>query len=77
MSLILLPFIFVSLVIAAPSPSGTFDVLSLNVAGLPEILNKNGQANKTASAMQMGQILSQQNYGVVHVQEVYFPFLSR
>jgi hypothetical protein len=27
---------------AASAPSGTFDVLSMNVAGLPEILNGNG-----------------------------------
>src|SRR5437762_11614486 len=63
-----LVFTITSFVLAAPS--GTFDVLSLNVAGLPAFLNANGQANKTSSALQMGQILGRQNYSVIHLQEV-------
>jgi len=50
--------------------TATFDVLSLNVAGLPQIINNNGQSNKSASAMLMGQVLSSRNYSVIHLQEV-------
>jgi len=33
---------------AASAASGTFDVLSMNVAGLPEILNGNGRPSRDA-----------------------------
>ncbi|CAE6520906.1 unnamed protein product [Rhizoctonia solani] len=64
---------------AAPTPglkarasaaSGTFNILSMNVAGLPEILNGNGESgDKTTNTMLIGQDFAQYNYGVIHVQE--------
>ena len=54
--------------------AGTFDVLSINVAGLPWILNSNGETgNKTANAELLGKIFSQQNYSVIHCEEVSPP----
>ncbi|KAG9103717.1 hypothetical protein FRC07_009939 [Ceratobasidium sp. 392] len=51
----------------APTASGTFNVLSMNVAGLPEILNGNGQSgDKTTNTMLIGQDFAKYNYGVVH-----------
>ncbi|KAG9103504.1 hypothetical protein FRC07_009977 [Ceratobasidium sp. 392] len=58
------------LVKRAPTASGTFNVLSMNVAGLPEILNGNGQSgDKTTNTMLIGQDFAKYNYGVIHVQE--------
>ena len=37
--------------------SGTFNILSMNVAGLPEILNGNGESgDKTTNTMLIGQV---------------------
>ncbi|KAI0637752.1 mannose-binding lectin [Trametes polyzona] len=56
--------------LAASAASGTFNVLSMNVAGLPEILNSNGEAgDKTTNTMIIGQDLSKYNYSLIHVQE--------
>lgn len=38
--------------------SGTFNVLSMNVAGLPAILNNNGITNKTGAANDIGITMS-------------------
>lgn len=44
-------------VYAASAASGTFNVLSMNVAGLPEILNGNGESgDKTTNTMIIGQV---------------------
>ncbi len=43
--------------LAASAASGTFNVLSMNVAGLPEILNSNGESgDKTSNTMVIGQV---------------------
>lgn len=43
--------------LAASAASGTFNVLSMNVAGLPEILNSNGESgDKTTNTMVIGQV---------------------
>lgn len=65
--------------LAAPTPeldkrvsaaSGSFNVLSMNVAGLPEILNGNGESgDKTDNTKQIGQYFAQYKYDVIHVQE--------
>ncbi|CEL51929.1 putative protein Rv0888/MT0911 OS=Mycobacterium tuberculosis GN=Rv0888 PE=4 SV=1 [Rhizoctonia solani AG-1 IB] len=42
----------------------------MNVAGLPEILNGNGESgDKTTNTMLIGQDFAKYNYGVIHVQE--------
>ena len=43
---------------AAAQTSGTFNVLSMNVAGLPAILNGNGEGDKTANTQQIGEDFS-------------------
>ncbi|KAB5596424.1 Endonuclease/exonuclease/phosphatase family protein [Ceratobasidium theobromae] len=54
----------------ASAASGAFNVLSMNVAGLPEILNSNGESgDKTTNTMLIGQDFAKYNYGVIHVQE--------
>lgn len=54
----------------ASAASGTFNILSMNVAGLPEILNGNGESgDKTTNTMLIGQDFAAYNYGVIHVQE--------
>ncbi|KAF8685417.1 Jacalin-like lectin domain [Rhizoctonia solani] len=54
----------------AAASSGSFNVLSMNVAGLPAILNPNGEAgDKTTNTMYIGQKMSQINYGIINVQE--------
>lgn len=60
-----------STVWAASAAAGTFNVLSMNVAGLPEIFNSNGESgDKTTNTMIIGQDLATYNYDVIHVQEV-------
>ncbi|KAJ7669004.1 mannose-binding lectin [Mycena rosella] len=50
--------------------AGTFDVLSMNVAGLPAILNGNGESgDKTTNTAIIGQDFAKFAYDVIHVQE--------
>ncbi|CAE6481796.1 unnamed protein product [Rhizoctonia solani] len=64
------PVAMVELGSRASAVSGTFNVLSMNVAGLPEILNGNGESgDKTTNTMLIGQDFAKYNYGVIHVQE--------
>ncbi|QRW14709.1 endonuclease/exonuclease/phosphatase family protein [Ceratobasidium sp. AG-Ba] len=54
----------------ASAASGTLNVLSMNVAGLPEILNGNGESgDKTTNTMIIGQYFVKYSYDVIHVQE--------
>jgi hypothetical protein len=56
-------------VIAATS--GTFDILSMNVAGLPSILNDNSvSGDKATNAGTIGADFAKYDYDVIHVQEV-------
>lgn len=50
--------------------SGTFDVLTYNVAGLPAILNPNGATDKVANARAIGSLLAAGAYDVAQLQEV-------
>ncbi|KAK2068815.1 hypothetical protein P8C59_003435 [Phyllachora maydis] len=55
---------------AAPTSSGDFAVLSMNVAGLPEFLNGNGESgNKTTNTLLIGQAFARHGWDVIHVQE--------
>jgi hypothetical protein len=47
----------VRLALCAAAPSGTFSVVSMDVAGLPQILKPNGESgNKTTNTMIIGQV---------------------
>ncbi len=51
--------------------SGRFNVLSMNVAGLPAILNSNDvPGDKATNAATIGSKFAVSNYDVIHVQEV-------
>ena len=55
--------------LAAPT-TGTFNVLTLNVAGLPAGLNDNDiPGDKTVNTGLIGQKFSVYNYSLIHVQE--------
>ncbi|CAO2650982.1 Nn.00g092790.m01.CDS01 [Neocucurbitaria sp. VM-36] len=50
--------------------SGTFNALTFNVAGLPAILQGNGvPGDKTANTARIGQLFTQYNISLIHVQE--------
>lgn len=56
---------------ALAATSGNFDVLTINVAGLPAILNDNGvPGDKAANAAAMGAKFSEYGIDVVQLQEV-------
>ncbi|ORY11591.1 Endonuclease/exonuclease/phosphatase [Clohesyomyces aquaticus] len=66
-SLLLLSFLQSAL--AAPQ-SGTFNVVTLNVAGLPAILNGNDiPGDKTANTASIGQKFATYGFSLIHVQE--------
>lgn len=55
---------------AAEALSGTFDLLTYNIAGLPEWISDNGiPGSKDKNTERIGSIIAQQGYDVVHVQE--------
>ncbi|KAI5834684.1 mannose-binding lectin [Schizophyllum commune Tattone D] len=57
-------------VVAASAASGTFNILSMNVAGLPAILNGNGEeGDKTTNTNLIGQNMAKIGYDLIHVQE--------
>lgn len=50
--------------------SGTFNVLTFNVAGLPEILNGNDvPGDKTENTARIGQLFTKYDISLIHVQE--------
>jgi len=50
--------------------SGAFNTLTLNVAGLPAFLNNNEvPGDKTSNTARIGQLFSQYNFSIIHVQE--------
>ncbi|KAF2020876.1 hypothetical protein BU24DRAFT_361442, partial [Aaosphaeria arxii CBS 175.79] len=54
----------------AQNTAGSFTSLSFNVAGLPPILNGNEvPGDKTTNTARIGQLFSQYNYSLIHVQE--------
>lgn len=65
--------------LASPAPlstTGTLTTLTLNVAGLPAILNGNGSGDKRANSILIGQKLATYAFDVVNLQEVSFPCTS-
>lgn len=57
--------------IALAATSGEFTVLTLNVAGLPAILNSNDvPGDKATNARNIGTLFAKYGYDVVHIQEV-------
>jgi hypothetical protein len=55
---------------AAAATSGDFNVLALNVAGLPAILNDNSvSGDKATNAGTIGKLFAQYDYDVINVQE--------
>lgn len=62
-----------SLVSAAPtSAAGSLTAVTMNVAGLPAILNGNGEGDKKANSVEIGKKLAEYNYDVINVQEVSY-----
>lgn len=63
---------FVSTVLPAwAATTGQFNVLSFNVAGLPEILNGNDvPGDKTTNSKAIGARFAQYGHDVIHLQEV-------
>ena len=56
---------------AAAVTSGSFNVLSMNVAGLPAILNNNGvPGKKTTNSELIGTKFGEYGYDLIHAQEV-------
>jgi hypothetical protein len=50
--------------------SGTFDLLTYNIAGLPQVLTDNGvSGDKATNAGTIGSKFAQYDYDVIHVQE--------
>lgn len=56
---------------ALAATSGTLDVLTMNVAGLPPIFNGNEvPGDKAANARMIGSYFSEYGYDIINVQEV-------
>lgn len=63
-------FSLVPTTLAAGPTSGKFNILSFNVAGLPDFLNGNEvPGDKTTNTGLIGQKFSEQNYSLINVQE--------
>ncbi|KAK9470691.1 Endonuclease/exonuclease/phosphatase [Dipodascopsis tothii] len=61
---------FIGAVVAAPATSGSFNCLSMNVAGIPEILQSNDESgDKTTNTQTIGEKFSEYGYDFIHVQE--------
>ena len=57
--------------------SGKFNVLTMNVAGLPDFLNNNEvPGDKTTNSELIGAKFAEYGYDIIHVQEVSAPFHS-
>lgn len=51
--------------------TGSFNILSFNVAGLPEIFNSNDvPGDKTENTEIIGERFAEYGYDIIHVQEV-------
>jgi len=56
--------------VSAAATTGDFNVLTMNVAGLPAILNGNDvPGDKTTNSLLIGTLLAKYDYDIVHVQE--------
>lgn len=55
---------------ASAQSSGSFSLMTFNIAGLPDWLSDNGvPGDKSTNAKSIGSLLAQTNYDIVHVQE--------
>lgn len=62
--------VFTATLPCALAATGTFNVLSFNVAGLPEFINDNGvKGGKSNAAKQIGQKFAAGGYDVIQIQE--------
>ncbi|KAI2602654.1 hypothetical protein GGR54DRAFT_623510 [Hypoxylon sp. NC1633] len=62
---------------ALAATSGQFNVLSMNVAGLPAFLNNNEvPGDKATNSELIGSKFAQYDYDIIHVQEVGRPVSS-
>lgn len=59
-----------TMALAAPTVSGSLTAVTMNVAGLPSILNSNGDSDKKANSIAIGKKFAQYNYNLINVQEV-------
>ncbi|TKY85311.1 hypothetical protein EX895_005473 [Sporisorium graminicola] len=57
------------LVSGAPTSTASLTAVTMNVAGLPAILNGNGEGDKKANSVEIGQKLSEYNYDLINLQE--------
>jgi hypothetical protein len=56
--------------LAGAQNTGTFNTITFNVAGLPEIINGNDvPGDKTDNTARIGQLLTQYDIDLIHVQE--------
>ena len=56
--------------VSAAATTGDFNVLTMNVAGLPAILNGNDvPGDKTTNSLLIGTLLAKYDYDIIHVQE--------
>ncbi|KAJ4381233.1 hypothetical protein N0V86_003582 [Didymella sp. IMI 355093] len=56
--------------LAGAQAAGTFNIITFNVAGLPEIINGNDvPGDKTDNTARIGQLLTQYDIDLIHVQE--------
>ncbi len=68
---ILGPGVFASLLCRTVAEGGDFNVLTMNVAGLPAIFNSNEvPGDKATNAGTIGSLFAKYGYDVIHVQEV-------
>ena len=69
--LLSLPFVGIALA----QTSGKFTTITFNVAGLPPVLNGNEiPGDKTTNTARIGELLTQYNISLVHVQEDFVGF---
>lgn len=62
---------------ALAQTSGKFNTITFNVAGLPPILNGNEiPGDKDTNTARIGQLLTQYNISLVHMQEDFVRFMS-
>ena len=60
------------MVSAAPTATGSLTAVTMNVAGLPAVLNGNGEGDKKQNSIEIGKKFAQYNYELINVQEVSF-----
>ncbi|SNX84837.1 related to endonuclease/exonuclease/phosphatase family protein [Melanopsichium pennsylvanicum] len=58
-----------TIVSATHIATGSFTAVTLNVAGLPEDLNGNGEGDKKANSITIGQKFAQYDFDIINVQE--------